>query len=381
MRIDPLTPPRSTSSRSRQTRRLPSHFTGVKFFRLCDDPLTLSATTLPQLCYRQFNLVLGKYVMSSASAACLCRRFEVSVRGSFGDVRYCHCSQCRRKSGTAFTANARIKSSQFQLKGPASGVTEYEHKPGLFNAFCSHCGSPLYARSADDPEDIRVRLGGFDELIDVSITGHVWTNSKAAWYEIEGGLPRFHQAFEEKRPTARTALLIIDAQIALVSGAYRAQEMLAAITLAIDKARLADAPIIFIQHNHASFAPLMKGSDGWHLHPSLDRKPGDLVIEKSASDAFYETPLAEQLKRKGVSTVVCCGMQSEYCVATTCTSALSKDFEVVLLTDGHTTGGSDSTAQLIIDHHNRTLPNLAHPSASLTSIPSSEIGFGADSLF
>jgi nicotinamidase-related amidase len=308
---------------------------------------------------------------------CFCGRFEISVQGSFGDVRYCHCSQCRRKSGTAFTANAQIKSSQFRLKGPRSGLTEYEHKPGLFNAFCSHCGSPLYARNANDPEDIGVRLGGFDEPIDASITGHVWTNSKAPWYEIEGYLPRFHQAFEENESPKQTALLIIDVQNALVSGAYRAKEMLGAINLAIGKARLAGAPVIFIQHNHASFAPLMKGSDGWHLHPGLDKKTGDLVIEKRASDAFYETPLAEELNKKGVSTVVCCGMQSEYCVAATCTSALSKDLDAVLLSDGHTTGGSDSSAQSIIDHHNRTLPNLAHPRACLNVISSSEIFFNA----
>ena len=135
--------------------------------------------------------------MSTASAKCLCGLFEVVVSGSFGDVRYCHCSQCRRKSGTAFTANARINASQFQLNGPAEQVTEYEHKPGLYNAFSSNCGTPLYTRSQDAPQDIRVRMGGFDGELDVQITAHVWSGSKASWYEIADGLPCFKEAYKQ----------------------------------------------------------------------------------------------------------------------------------------------------------------------------------------
>ena len=102
----------------------------------------------------------------SVSGSCLCGAFRYSVDGSFGDVRYCHCSQCRRKSGTAFTANARIDTTQWSLEGPSELVTEFEQQPGLYNAFCARCGSPLYARSDFDPEGVRVRLGGFEGELD-----------------------------------------------------------------------------------------------------------------------------------------------------------------------------------------------------------------------
>lgn len=64
----------------------------------------------------------------------------------------------------------------------------------MFKAFCSLCGSPLYARSDHDPDDIRVRLGGFEGELDVRITGHVWVSSKATWYEIEDSLPCHREA-------------------------------------------------------------------------------------------------------------------------------------------------------------------------------------------
>lgn len=130
---------------------------------------------------------------------CLCGTFEFTVEGSFGDVRYCHCRQCRRQSGTAFTANARIHRSQWSIRGPEALITEYEHRPGRYKAFCARCGSPLYARSDDDPDDVRVRLGGFEGELDVQIAGHVWVDSKAAWYEIEDGIPCFPEAFRPRR--------------------------------------------------------------------------------------------------------------------------------------------------------------------------------------
>ncbi|NNL65664.1 MAG: GFA family protein [Myxococcales bacterium] len=123
------------------------------------------------------------------SASCLCGAFRTTVEGSFGEVRYCHCRQCRRGNGSAFSTNARIDRSQWTIEGPREAITEFEFRPGRYKAFCARCGSPLYARSDADPSDVRVRLGGFEGELDVTITGHVWTDSKAGWHRIEGDLP------------------------------------------------------------------------------------------------------------------------------------------------------------------------------------------------
>jgi hypothetical protein len=44
---------------------------------------------------------------SMASGRCLCGTFEYTVDGSLGDVRYCHCGECRRGNGTAFSGETR----------------------------------------------------------------------------------------------------------------------------------------------------------------------------------------------------------------------------------------------------------------------------------
>ena len=171
------------------------------------------------------------------------------------------------------------------------------------------------------------------------------------------------------------ALIIIDMQTALVKGAFREQAVLEGVGRLADRCRAAKVPVIYIQHNHASFEPMMKGQPGWTLHPAIAPEPGDLVIEKQASDAFYATELGETLRQLGVDTVMLTGMQTEYCVDTTARSALSHEFNVMLISDCHTTGNATLTAEQIIAHHNATLPNVVHPSVAICALRSSEVTF------
>ncbi|MDH3642714.1 MAG: isochorismatase family protein, partial [Gammaproteobacteria bacterium] len=145
----------------------------------------------------------------------------------------------------------------------------------------------------------------------------------------------------DSRVPTTSAVLVIDMQIGLITGAHHETEVLAAVNLVVGQAREAGVPVIFIQHNHSSFAPLMKNGAGWHIHPDLIRGPDDRAIEKEASDSFYKTGLEPLLESLGASTVVITGMQTEYCVDATCRSALSKDIDVILVADGHTTGPSE----------------------------------------
>ncbi len=109
------------------------------------------------------------------------------------------------------------------------------------------------------------------------------------------------------------------------------------------------------------------------IHTSMERQPADRLLEKEASDAFYGTDLEEQLRAASVCELIITGLQTEFCVDATCRAALSRDFDVVLVADGHTTGNSHLPAEAIIEHHNKTLANIAHPSARLRVLRADEI--------
>lgn len=169
------------------------------------------------------------------------------------------------------------------------------------------------------------------------------------------------------------AVVVIDVQEALVAGAYRRDALIGNINVLIGRARAADVPVVFVQHNHATFEPMMPGSAGWAIHAGLDRYPDDPVIGKDASDAFCGTDLESRLRAMQVSEVIITGMQTEYCVDTSCRAALSLDFDVILAADAHTTGDSRLSAADVIAHHNGILAHVVHPRRRIRVLPVADI--------
>jgi nicotinamidase-related amidase len=178
----------------------------------------------------------------------------------------------------------------------------------------------------------------------------------------------------DSRPLdAATAVLVIDVQVGLITGAYQEAAVLDRINEAIKKARQGGGEIVFVQHCHTTFDGLKKGAPGWRLDPRLERTRTDMIVEKQASDAFCATNLDEVLQARGIRRVLVTGLQTEYCVDTTCRAALSRGYEVTLVSDAHTTGESHLSAATIIDHHNRLLSNLAYPGAGISVRPCAEL--------
>jgi hypothetical protein len=130
---------------------------------------------------------------------CLCGNFQFEILGPMGEVRLCHCDLCRRGSGTAISANARIPLGRYRVIAGEDLITEYESSPGARRCFCSRCGSPIFARVANDPGHIRIRLGTLDREADAEITAHVWVGSKARWDRLTWAIPSFERGINSAR--------------------------------------------------------------------------------------------------------------------------------------------------------------------------------------
>ncbi len=141
--------------------------------------------------------------------------------------------------------------------------------------------------------------------------------------------------------SASTAVLVIDVQQGLFSGkppAFEGDQVIARINEVIAKARAAGAPIIFFQHDgDPSEDWMVPLSDEWKLHPRLHVTDEDRIIRKTTCDAFYETKLEAELAARRVSRLVLTGFATDFCIDTTVRVALSKEFEVVVVADAHTT--------------------------------------------
>jgi hypothetical protein len=125
------------------------------------------------------------------SGSCLCGAVRFQISGQLGPAGYCHCSQCRKASGSAFAANAPVRRRYFSFTKGEEMVREYQSSPGKYRAFCSGCGSPVYSRRDDEPETLRIRLGTLDGDPGRRPLAHVFVASKAPWHEITDDLSRF----------------------------------------------------------------------------------------------------------------------------------------------------------------------------------------------
>ena len=129
--------------------------------------------------------------------------------------------------------------------------------------------------------------------------------------------------------------------------------------------------MVHVQHTDGPGHPLEKGTDGWPIHPRVAPLEGEPVIEKETPDSFLNTTLQEELESRGIEFLVLAGMQTEYCVDTTCRRAFGLGYGVTLVADAHGTW-DDSTlsADQIVAHHNEVMGN-----GFADVVPSVEISF------
>ncbi|WP_202710546.1 cysteine hydrolase family protein [Sporosalibacterium faouarense] len=155
-----------------------------------------------------------------------------------------------------------------------------------------------------------------------------------------------------------TALLVIDVQNGLFSDpkcpVYKEKMLIENIKKVIKKATEANIPIIYIQHTDDSWIP--KGSKVWQIYEQIKPSKEDKKIIKFTPDAFYKTSLNSELKNNGIKNLVIVGLQTEYCIDTTCRRAFSLGFKTTLIKDAHSTCDSSKlNAVEIIEHHNQVL--------------------------
>ena len=125
------------------------------------------------------------------TADCLCAGVRIEITGKLGPVVTCHCTQCRKASGSAFAANADVRRKYWRFVSGEALIREFESSPGKFRAFCSRCGSPVYSRSEGAPDVLRIRLGILNEDPGRRPLAHFHVASKAPWFEIADALPQF----------------------------------------------------------------------------------------------------------------------------------------------------------------------------------------------
>ena len=128
--------------------------------------------------------------MKNLTGSCLCGSVKIQVSDSFGFVGYCHCSECRKWSGSAFGTGALVSPEGFSIVSGEELVSYYNSSEQTVLGFCSNCGSSLFSRKVKLGKYI-VRLGILDDAPTQRPDIHIFAASKAPWFEIADQLDIF----------------------------------------------------------------------------------------------------------------------------------------------------------------------------------------------
>ena len=127
------------------------------------------------------------------AGSCLCNTVKFEMEGEFKKFLFCHCSRCRKVSGSAHCANlfapgAKLtwlsgedKISFYQIEGTKSGRN-----------FCSICSSML-PRYVEARDIVVVPAGCLDTDVDIKPQAHIFINSKGNWDDVLNDVPCFEE--------------------------------------------------------------------------------------------------------------------------------------------------------------------------------------------
>lgn len=133
-------------------------------------------------------------------------------------------------------------------------------------------------------------------------------------------------------------------------------------------------PVIFIQHDGSKENCFFPNSDEWEILPELIKLQNDITINKTANDSFYKTSLQEFLSKNLISELFITGCATDFCVDTTIKSALSKDYKVTIIEDGHTTASRPHIdAQTVIHYYNWLWSDMSPTKYKLTVVKANDI--------
>ena len=123
---------------------------------------------------------------------CLCGAIKYQVDAIGPKMGHCHCSMCRKFHGAAFATYGEATKTNFKWLEGAHLLKAFKAPNGTVRQFCENCGSSMTFQAATGIDDVvEFSLGTLDSYLDAKPDVHIYTESKASWYDISDALPQF----------------------------------------------------------------------------------------------------------------------------------------------------------------------------------------------
>lgn len=129
-------------------------------------------------------------IVIAKSAGCFCGAVKLQLSANPKGVINCHCGECRRLSGSAFTTWAAFAAEAIVIEGRDS-LTAFQVTENVCRHFCRTCGSHAYTSDKRYPKMLGVPAGAFERSVPFRPGAHYFVSHRATWSEINDAIPKF----------------------------------------------------------------------------------------------------------------------------------------------------------------------------------------------
>lgn len=125
---------------------------------------------------------------------CLCGAVTYQIRAPFLRFAHCHCSRCRKATGTGHASNLYVSPDHFEWTSGRDAVVRYDLPTArsFSTTFCRNCGSPMPHHTRSGSEVV-VPAGSLDQLPDHEPQAHIFWDSRIRWSCANDELPKFSE--------------------------------------------------------------------------------------------------------------------------------------------------------------------------------------------
>ena len=124
---------------------------------------------------------------------CNCGAIRYQIDAKPVVVAQCHCRNCQRQSGSAFSVNLLVPAAGVTTTGDLTTYVDHDTASGnpVYRRFCGSCGSPIFSDPSDGNGMTIVKVGTLDEPGTFAPIVSVWTSSALPWVAIVPGVKTF----------------------------------------------------------------------------------------------------------------------------------------------------------------------------------------------
>ena len=116
------------------------------------------------------------------TGSCLCGALQYSIEGEPVRFFHCHCSRCRKATGTGHASNVFVSGGSLQWTGDTGSIGSYKvpEAKRFVRTFCSTCGGPL-PKEIPDMDLVMIPAGTLDTEPNIGPQARIFQDSKTDW--------------------------------------------------------------------------------------------------------------------------------------------------------------------------------------------------------